>query len=111
MDTQKLRLKALCATLIRILTFVQLAHAEMDNHSWQYNMLWNPSDHQLQREQEGKIMIYHGLTDKTVENVMDSKFSRMSSMMFTGVVITDQYGDALIDPVTSEVVVEEDGCD
>lgn len=111
MDTLTLKKKALFATIIRILTIAQLAQADIDNDSWQSFMLWNPSDSQLHREQDGSIIIYHGLTDKTVENVMDRQFDRLSSMMFTGVVITDQSGEAMIDPDTNEVVVEDDGCD
>ena len=111
MDTRKFKVKALCATLIRVLTFVQIVQADVDTDDWQNHMLWNPSDSERQREQDGKIMIYHGLSDKTVENVMDSQFKRLSSMMFTGVIVTDQYGEALIDPDTNEVVVEDDGCD
>lgn len=111
MDTRKLRVKELCTTFIGILTFVQMAQADMDIDNWQNNMLWNPSDSQLQREQHGHIIIYHGLSDKTVEKVLDKQFKRLSSMMFTGVVLTDQDGNALIDPDTREVVVEDDGCD
>ena len=111
MDTQKLKMHAICAIFIRILTFVQLAQADINNDNWQHERLWNPSDSQLQYEQNGKIVIYHGLTDKTVENVMDNQFKRLSSMMFTGVVITIKDGDAVIDPDTNEIVVEDDGCD
>ena len=111
MDARKLKKKALCATIIRVLMVVQMAQADIDINNWQNDMLWTPSDSQLQREHNGNIMIYHGLTDKTVENVLDNQFKHLSSMMFTGVVITDQHGDALIDPDTNEVVVEDDGCD
>lgn len=111
MDARKLKKKALCATIIRVLMVVQMVQADMDINNWQNDMLLSPSDSQLQRERNGNIMIYHGLTDKTVDNVMDKQFNRLSSMMFTGVVITNRLGEALVDPVTNEIVVEDDGCD
>lgn len=113
MKTQAIRNKALSAALIRMLGILSIAHADVDDVSkrWQINTLNTPSLSQLQREKEGHVMIYHGLKDTAVENAMDTQFDRLSSMMFTGVVVTDQNGDTKINPDTGLVEVEEDGCD
>ena len=113
MKIQNLRKKALSAVLTGMLGVLSIAHADMDdaNKRWQNNILFNPSQHQLQREQAGIVMIYDGLTDKTVDNVMDNQFDRLNSMMFTRVIVTDNSGDAVINPNTGDVEVENDGCD
>jgi hypothetical protein len=80
--------------------------------SWQEKMLFNPSPAQLQVENERqRIMIYEGLTDMQVANAMEQQFGRVEHMMFTGTVITDDRGDAVIDPESGEPMVENDGCD
>ena len=70
-----------------------------------------PSPSELQREQQGHIMIYHGLTDKVVGAAMTRHFDRIGAMMFTGVVATDETGEPKRDPETGEVLVDDDGCD
>ena len=80
--------------------------------SWQEKMLFNPSPAQLQVEKERqRIMIYEGLTDMQVADAMEQQFGRVEHMMFTGTVITDDRGDAVIDPDSGEPMVENDGCD
>ena len=55
--------------------------------------------------------IYDGLKDNDVGRAMDEHFHRVDHMMFTNVVLTSNDGELLRDPVTGEVMTEEDGCD
>ena len=90
-----------------------IAHPAMATaDSWQERMLFSPTPAQLEVEQSrGRIMIYDGLKDIQVANALDSQFSRIENMMFTGTVVTDEQGETLVDEATGEVVVEQDGCD
>jgi hypothetical protein len=56
-------------------------------------------------------MIYDGLSDRQVATAMDQHFERIQSMMFTGIVVTDAAGEPQTDPVTGEIITENDGCD
>jgi hypothetical protein len=78
---------------------------------WQVERLLSPTAAQQARDAGLNVFIYDGLTDSTVERVMDEQFARIQSMMFTRVVVTDTQGEPVKDPETGEVVVEEDGCD
>ena len=77
---------------------------------WQFNRLFNPSQRDKQREQQGHIVIYDGIKDVTVNRALDQHFERIKNMMFTGVVITDHEGKAMEDPASGEVMKEDDGC-
>lgn len=79
--------------------------------SWQMKRLFQPTDTQLSAEGRGRVMIYEGLEEKTVNRAMDHHFSRIDSMMFVGTVRNDADGDILTDPGTGEAVTEDDGCD
>jgi hypothetical protein len=80
--------------------------------SWQERMLFKPTPAQLDMEQSrGRIMIYEGLKDTQVANALDSQFGRIEHMMFTGTVVTDNRGEALVDEETGEVMIENDGCE
>ncbi len=85
--------------------------AASDIDDWQIERLLSPTEAQRAQDAAQKVFIYDGLTDRTVERVMDEQFPRIQSMMFTRVVVTDTEGEPVKDPDTGEVVVEEDGCD
>ena len=78
---------------------------------WQISMLFNPSEHQLEAEQKGRVMIYDGLYSAEVNRAMEQQFDRIERMMFTNTIITDEAGKPLQDPKTGLVMVEEDGCE
>jgi len=78
---------------------------------WQMNLIYQPGQSTLDREARGFVHIYDGLTDTQVNKIMDDKFERIDSMMFTSVRITNKEGAVLIDPETGNDLVENDGCD
>ena len=90
------------------LTFTNGSEA---SESWQMRRLFHPTPADLANEQQGKVMIYEGLTDKTVDQALDEHFDRIESLMFIRTVVTDDAGNPLRNPDTGELVVEEDGCD
>lgn len=76
---------------------------------WQMNRLFEPTDNQRQKENQGQIMIYDSLRDTTVKQALDNNFERIENMMFTRVVITDEDGQPKTDEAGNQVV-EDDGC-
>ena len=72
----------------------------MDNY--QYSALFTPGDYTLKAEAKGRVMIYDGLTSKTVDRAMNEQFNRIDNMMFVGIVHEQENG---------EYYVEDDGCD
>jgi hypothetical protein len=78
---------------------------------WQYRRLMQPSPEEIRWEQAGNIMIYDGLTERQVAVAMDGQFKRIESMMFTGIIVTDNNGNPAEDPTTGELITQDDGCD
>ena len=79
--------------------------------SWQLSRLFQPTQADLASEKKGRIMIYDGLTDKTVDRALDEHFDRIDALMFTRTIVTDDTGKPRLDPQTGEIVTEDDGCD
>ena len=96
------------ATVIVFASSLPIAHA--DGNAWQMTNLFEPSPAQIEREQKGRVMIYHGMKDTDVNRAMDEQFERVETMMFTGTIVTDDAGEPLRDPETGDIVVEDDGC-
>ncbi|MES9969528.1 MAG: hypothetical protein ABW092_05800 [Candidatus Thiodiazotropha sp.] len=90
---------------------IQAAIGDSYSQDWQQRRLMQPTPSDLHREQAGHIMIYDGLTDRQVATAMDRHFNRIQSMMFTGIVVTDDDGVPKTDPDTGEFIIENDGCD
>ena len=78
--------------------------------NWQLALLFEPSEHQLEVERNGRVFIYDGMYTADVERAMDEQFDRVEHMMFSSTVITDAEGEPVTDPETGLVMVEEDGC-
>ncbi len=77
---------------------------------WQEEMLLHPSADQLQLEEEGRIMIYDGMTHWQIRLAMDTQFDRIGAMMFVRTRVTDDEGKVVHDSESGQVIVEDDGC-
>jgi hypothetical protein len=80
-------------------------------HSWQMKRLFKPTAADLKSEARGRVMIYDGLTDTTVERALREQFHRVDAMMFTRTVVTESDGAPRRDPDSGGMVYEDDGCD
>lgn len=98
-------------TVLTMIAVMVMHPASASAGSWQENLLFSPTPAQLEVEQSrNRIMIYHGLRDVQVSAAMDQHFDRIEHMMFTGTVVTDHQGEAIIDPDSGQAMVEDDGC-
>jgi hypothetical protein len=61
--------------------------------SYQERVLFSPSPEILQAEANGRIMIYDGLKNETVETALDNQFDRIENMMFVGTVYVQENGE------------------
>lgn len=75
---------------------------------WQHNLLLNLSETQLKRVQKDFVFIYDGITEKTVNRVMDNPFDRLSSMMFVHTVVSNNQGNAQTSKGSEEIDYEDD---
>ena len=53
-----------------------------DAGDWNRNQLLNPSAGQLRAEQRGRVAIYDGLYESTVDEALDTQFGRIENMIF-----------------------------
>jgi hypothetical protein len=79
-------------------------------HDWLLKRLMQPSPHELERERNGNVYIYDGLTEREVNTALDKNFGRIQAMMFVGTVKTDTSGQPLHDAATGQVIEESGGC-
>ncbi|UCE89126.1 MAG: hypothetical protein JSW10_12650 [Pseudomonadota bacterium] len=93
------------------ITPAHAAHGESEISEWQKKRLFSPTAAQVERENKGQVFIYDGLTDKEVERAVEEEYDRLHAIMFTGIVVTDARGEPMRDPVTGELLFENDGCD
>ncbi len=100
-----------CLTLLLFANLAQSALGDGAGEEWQQRRLMQPTQADLRWERAGHIMIYDGLTDRQVAAAMDGHFSRIQSMMFTGIVVTNEDGAPKTDPETGDYETENDGCD
>lgn len=69
---------------------------------YQQNMLFSPSEHILVAEARGRVMIYDGLENTTVEKAMDHQFNRIGSMMFVRTQYKQENGEVVEDEDCSD---------
>ena len=86
------------------------AWAGTDYRQWQLNRLHAPTSQQLAEEQAGRVMIYDGLRDNDVEQVMAAESDRVGSMMFVRTVVTNDDGAPMRDEKSGKTVTEDDDC-
>ncbi len=79
-----------------------MATSAFANNHFYNNLLFTPSDSMLKAESRGRIMIYDGMDNETVERAMDEQFNRIDNMMFTNTHYVQDDGEEYID---------DDGCD
>ena len=86
------------ATLLIYLCATGLSFASTSNAGdWQRNQLLNPSAGQLKAERRGRVAIYDGLHESTVDRALDTQFGRIENMMFIRVAHTTPDGDEWVD--------------
>ena len=81
-------------TAIATLTAINNAQAIDD---YQYKVLFNPSEAQLEAEARGRIMIYDGLQLADVNRAMDGHYDRIENMMFVRTVHVQENGEYEVD--------------
>ena len=81
-------------TAIATLTAISNARAIDD---YQYKVLFNPSEAQLEAEARGRIMIYDGLQLADVNRAMDGHYDRIENMMFVRTVHVQENGEYEVD--------------
>ncbi|MCK5663096.1 MAG: hypothetical protein KAI17_06400 [Thiotrichaceae bacterium] len=87
------------ALMVFTLFTTPLVFAEGD---YQQNVLINPSSSALLAEARGRVMIYDGLKDETVELALTKQYGRIQNMMFVRTQIVQENG---------EYETEDDDCD
>ena len=65
--------------------------------SYQKRVLFSPGPEILRAEAAGRVMIYDGLSNQTVEKALDDQFGRIENMMFIRTVYTLQNGEEEVD--------------
>ena len=86
------------AALLIYLSTTGLSFASTsDGNNWSLNQLLNPSAGQLKAEQRGRVAIYDGLHESTVDKALDNQFGRIEHMMFVRVTHTTPEGDEWAD--------------
>jgi hypothetical protein len=103
------------AMAVGLLSFANLSSgAELDPdkalHDWQVQRLMEPSPRDLEKEQNGYVYIYDGLTEREVDTALKTQFPRIQNMMFVGTLKTDTHGEPLQDAASGRYVQESGGC-
>lgn len=60
------------------------ASAQTSLEQWLLRRLNQPTKHELAHERKGSVYIYDGLTDREVDQALDTQFDRIEYMMFIG---------------------------
>lgn len=101
---------AICAMVLTLPINAFAEDADTSLHDWEVRRLMHPSPQELRDEKSGKVYIYDGLTDREVDEALDSHFDRIQSMMFVGTIRTDAQGQQSVDSGTGEPMQESGGC-
>jgi len=83
------------AIFISVLSMMPLHASTQD--SYQERILFSPDPDILQAESRGRIMIYDGLRNETVEVALDHQFDRIENMMFVRTVYVQENGEYEVD--------------
>jgi hypothetical protein len=91
-----------------VAVFGSAAVADDMDYQWQMQLLFSPTQQQLQLENQGEIIIYRGVKSIDIALAMDRYFDRIDNMMFVNTVQTDDDGEPVVDPTTGEPEVDDD---
>ena len=80
-----------------LLMLPSLAGQASAAEDWQTRQLLEPSATQQRAEMRGRVYIYDGLHEDTVDRGLDGQFERIENMMFVGVRRTTDAGDDYAD--------------
>ena len=83
------------AVFVLALSTVAIPASALD--SYQERVLFSPSSEILQAEARGRIMIYDGLKNETIEKALEKQFDRIENMMFVRTVYVQENGDYSVD--------------
>lgn len=83
------------AIFVSVFSMTSLQASTQD--SYQERVLFSPSPEILQAEAGGRIMIYDGLRNETVEKALDHQFGRIENMMFVRTVYVHEDGEPEVD--------------
>jgi len=77
---------------IQIVTGFGGAAVASDDADYYWQMLFEPSDQQLQLENLGQVIVYNGIKSSDIDFAMDTYFDRIDNMMFVNTVLTNEEG-------------------
>lgn len=107
-----MKTRNVCNAVFLVVPFVTVfssaAVADDLDYEWQKQLLFSPSQQQLQLEDQGEVFIYRGVKSIDIALAMDRYFDRIGNMMFVNTVQTDDDGEPVIDPTTGEPEVDDD---
>ena len=83
------------AVLVSGLSMASIPASAVD--SYQQRVLFSPSAEILQAEARGRVMIYDGLKNETVEKALDNQFDRIENMIFVRTVHIQENGEFEVD--------------
>jgi hypothetical protein len=111
---REMKTRNLFSAVIRAVPFVAVycsaAVADDMDYQWQMQLLFSPTQQQMQLEDQGNVIIYRGVKSIDIALAMDRYFDRIDNMMFVNTVQTDDDGEPVVDTTTGEPVVDDDGC-
>jgi hypothetical protein len=81
--------------LVSVLSITPIGAGAED--SYQKRVLFSPGPEILRAEAAGRVMIYDGLRNRTVEKALDDQFGRIENMMFIRTVYTLENGEDEVD--------------
>ncbi len=110
MKRKSLTTLVMSISIIGASTLATAADTDNSMYGWQLSLLFEPSPAQIRVEDRGRVVIYDGLKSADIDRALEEQFDRVDRMMFVNTVITDSKGEAVTDPVTGEVMTEDDGC-
>ena len=74
-------------------TLLVLTAASAQADSYQYKMLFNPTEPMLNAETKGRVMIYDRMESEMIDVAMQKQFDRIQNMMFVRTQYKNEEGE------------------